>query len=55
MHNSIARNNTVFDETECIFISDSHRNQIYNNTVSRCSVGGLYLKLDLPTIFFIII
>ena len=44
MHDSIARNNTVFDETECIFISDSHRNQIYNNTVSRCSVGGLYLK-----------
>ena len=44
MHDSIARNNTVFDETECIFISDSHRNQIYNNTVSRCSIGGLYLK-----------
>jgi parallel beta-helix repeat protein len=44
MHDSIARNNTVFDETECIFISDSHRNQIYNNTVTRCSIGGLYLK-----------
>ena len=44
MHESVARNNTVFDETECIFISDSHRNQIYNNTVSGCSVGGLYLK-----------
>jgi parallel beta-helix repeat protein len=44
MQHSIARNNTVFDETECIFISDSHRNQINNNTVSRCSAAGLYLK-----------
>ena len=43
MQHSIARNNTVFDETECIFVSDSHSNQIYNNTVSRCS-AGLYLK-----------
>lgn len=44
MQDSIARNNTVFDETECIFLSDSHSNQIYNNTVSRCSGAGLYLK-----------
>ena len=44
MHDSTARNNTVFDETECIFVSGSHSNQIYNNTVSRCSVAGLYLK-----------
>ena len=44
MQHSIARNNTVFDETECIFLSDSHSNQIYNNTVSRCSGAGLYLK-----------
>ena len=38
MHDSTARNNTVFDETECIFVSGSHSNQIYNNTVSSCSV-----------------
>ncbi|CAN5191032.1 hypothetical protein BH18THE2_BH18THE2_10200 [soil metagenome] len=44
MHDSTARNNTVFDETECIFVSGSHSNQIYNNTVSGCSVAGLYLK-----------
>ena len=44
MHDSTARNNTVFDETECIFVSGSHSNQIYNNTVSSCSVAGLYLK-----------
>jgi parallel beta-helix repeat protein len=44
MQHSIARNNTVFDETECIFVSDSHSNQIYNNTVSSCSGAGLYLK-----------
>lgn len=44
MQDSIARNNTVLDETECIFVSDSHSNQIYNNTVSGCSVAGLYLK-----------
>ena len=44
MHDSTARNNTVFDETECIFVSGSHSNEIYNNTVSSCSVAGLYLK-----------
>jgi mannuronan 5-epimerase len=44
MHDSTASNNTVFDETECIFVSGSHSNQIYNNTVSSCSVAGLYLK-----------
>ena len=44
MQHSIARNNTVFDETECIFLSGSHRNQIYNNTVSSCIGAGLYLK-----------
>ena len=44
MQDSIARNNTVLDETECIFVSSSHNNQIYNNTVSECSNAGLYLK-----------
>jgi parallel beta-helix repeat protein len=44
MQDSIARNNTVIDETECIFVSSSHNNQIYNNTVSQCSNAGLYLK-----------
>jgi poly(beta-D-mannuronate) C5 epimerase len=44
MQDSIARNNTILDETECIFVSYSHSNQIYNNTVSGCTGAGLYLK-----------
>jgi parallel beta-helix repeat protein len=43
MNNSIARNNTVIHETECIFISDSHHNTVYNNTVSECE-NAIYLK-----------
>jgi mannuronan 5-epimerase len=39
MNNSIARNNIVSDEDQCIFISQSHNNQIYNNNVSACGTG----------------
>ncbi|MDQ3868207.1 MAG: right-handed parallel beta-helix repeat-containing protein [Thermoproteota archaeon] len=45
MYNSVARNNYVHDETKCIFVSASHNNEIYNNTVSDCE-NGIYLKAD---------
>ena len=45
MYNSVARNNYVHDETKCIFVSASHSNEIYNNTVSDCG-NGIYLKAD---------
>lgn len=41
MYDSIARNNYVHDEKKCIFVSDSHNNEIYNNTVSNCDTGIL--------------
>ena len=43
MYNSVARNNYVHDETQCIFVSESHNNEIYNNTVSDCK-NGIYLQ-----------
>ena len=39
MTDSVARDNYVHDESKCIFISQSHRNEIYNNQVSDCSSG----------------
>src|SRR5215210_7807083 len=45
MYNSVARNNYVHDETQCIFVSESHNNEIYNNTVSDCK-NGIYLQRD---------
>jgi parallel beta-helix repeat protein len=39
MYNSIARNNIVYDEAKGIFVSQSHRNQIYNNSVSNSGDG----------------
>ena len=42
----------ILIKTECIFVSGSHSNQIYNNTVSSCSVAGLYLKAGLLTTLF---
>jgi parallel beta-helix repeat protein len=39
MTNSVARNNYVHDESKCIFTSQSHRNEIYNNLVSDCNSG----------------
>lgn len=33
MYDSVARNNIVSDEEQGIVISESHNNEIYNNTV----------------------
>ena len=43
MTDSIARNNYVHHETQCIFVSQSHANDIHNNRVSNCK-NGIYLK-----------
>ena len=39
MSNSVARNNYVYNETNCIFVSQSHHNEIYSNRVARCDDG----------------
>jgi mannuronan 5-epimerase len=39
MYNSIARNNIVYKEPSGIFVSQSHNNQIYNNTISKSGAG----------------
>jgi len=43
MYNSIARNNFVYNEAQGIFVSQSHSNQVYNNTISN-SADGIYLN-----------
>jgi mannuronan 5-epimerase len=43
MYNSIARNNIVYNEIQSIFVSQSHNNQIYNNTISN-SGDGIYVN-----------
>ena len=43
MHDSIARNNDVQNESKCIFLSQSHNNQVYNNTATNCGSQGIYL------------
>ena len=43
MSESVARNNYVHDETICIFVSQSHNNEVHNNTVSD-SKNGIYLR-----------
>jgi poly(beta-D-mannuronate) C5 epimerase len=45
MYDSIARNNYVHNEDKCIFVSASHNNQVYNNTVSTCG-NGIYLRSE---------
>ncbi|MPZ08561.1 MAG: hypothetical protein GEU26_19495, partial [Nitrososphaeraceae archaeon] len=35
MFDSVARNNIVSDEEQGIVISESHNNEIYNNTISN--------------------
>jgi mannuronan 5-epimerase len=42
MYHSIARDNNVHNESKCIFISQSHDNEIYNNKVNNCN-NGIYL------------
>jgi mannuronan 5-epimerase len=39
MYNSIARNNIVYNEPSGVFVSQSHKNQIYNNTISKSGSG----------------
>ncbi|MDQ6865325.1 MAG: right-handed parallel beta-helix repeat-containing protein, partial [Thermoproteota archaeon] len=39
MYNSIARNNIVYNEPSGIFVSQSHNNQIYNNTILKSGSG----------------
>jgi mannuronan 5-epimerase len=39
MYNSIARNNLVYNEPSGVFVSQSHNNQIYNNTISKSGSG----------------
>jgi parallel beta-helix repeat protein len=39
MYNSIARNNIVYNEPSGVFVSQSHSNQIYNNTISNSRTG----------------
>jgi mannuronan 5-epimerase len=43
MTDSTARNNYVHDETQCIFVSQSRDNLIYDNIVENCN-NGIYLK-----------
>jgi parallel beta-helix repeat protein len=39
MYNSIARNNIIYNEPSGVFVSQSHNNQIYNNTISKSKTG----------------
>ena len=43
MTSSIAKNNIVYNEVQGIFVSQSHNNQIYNNTISK-SGDGIYVN-----------
>ena len=45
MHDSVARNNIVSNEDKAIVISESHNNEIYNNTVTN-SRGGIDLDKE---------
>jgi parallel beta-helix repeat protein len=39
MYNSIARNNIIYNEPSGVFVSQSHNNQIYNDTISKSGSG----------------
>ena len=43
MHDSIARNNVVYDQEKCIFLSQSHNNEVYDNSVANCDRQGIYI------------
>ncbi|MDQ6864450.1 MAG: right-handed parallel beta-helix repeat-containing protein [Thermoproteota archaeon] len=43
MYDSIARNNIIYNEHAGVLVSQSHNNQIYNNTVST-SGNGIYVN-----------
>ena len=42
MHDSVARNNHVYNITSCIIVTASHNNEVHSNTVSNCD-NGIYL------------
>ena len=44
MHDSIARNNHVYNTTIGIFVSESPNNQIYNNTIEATTSQGIRLQ-----------
>jgi mannuronan 5-epimerase len=39
MYNSAASNNVVYDEPTGIYVSQSHNNQLYGNTISNCGTA----------------
>jgi mannuronan 5-epimerase len=41
MYDSIVRNNIVYNQPTGISVSQSHNNQIYNNTISNTADGNL--------------
>ena len=43
MYNSVARNNIVYNEAQGIFVSQSHNNQIYNNTISNSKNNAILI------------
>jgi parallel beta-helix repeat protein len=49
MHDSIARNNNVYNTTSGITVSESPNNQVYNNTIEGASSQGIRLfNPDIP-------
>ena len=49
MSNSVARNNIIRNETQGIFVSSSHSNEVYNNTISD-STYGIYVRAGAYTV-----
>jgi len=43
MHDSIARNNYIFNTTAGIIVSESPNNQIYDNTIEGATGAGIRL------------
>lgn len=43
MSDSVARYNDVHDEDKCIFLSQSHNNEVYDNTISNCESQGIFI------------
>jgi parallel beta-helix repeat protein len=43
MYNSVASNNNVYNEIQGIFVSQSHNNEVYNNTITN-NGDGIYVN-----------